>query len=60
MAQEGRKNIYGVADETIDEYLKGFAGNGVDRRKIMGINGMRFLFGEDWEKVIAEKKSMAR
>lgn len=26
-----------------------------DKRKIMGISGMRFLFGEDWEKVIAEK-----
>ena len=28
-----------------------------DRRKIMGITGMRFLLGEDWEKVIAEKKN---
>jgi predicted TIM-barrel fold metal-dependent hydrolase len=41
IAQEGRKNIYGVADETIDEYLKGFDENGVDACWVFPLEGFR-------------------
>ena len=30
-----------------------------DKQKILGINAMRFLFGEAWEQTIAEKRALA-
>jgi len=41
LEQERRKNIYGVADETIEEYLRGFDGNGVDACWVFPLEGFR-------------------
>ena len=32
----------------------------VDKRKILGTTAMRFLFGDSWKQVIAEKRASAK
>ena len=46
---ESRRNIYGVADQSIDAYLEGFDRNGVDACWVLPLAGFRadaFLLAE--------------
>ncbi len=52
---DSRKNIYGVENKSVDEYLADYAGNGVDACFVFGSDGFR-----NSEIIMAETESLAK